>query len=139
MVMGNEISETQEKNLKIVVLNCQSIVRKWIKLSNIVDIYQPDVVIGVESWLRSDVCDSEIFPKSFKVYRRDRVGLSGGGVFILIREDLTSHEHINDDKFEILGVRVLLHKHKQLDIIGVYRPGRSASDHDLIDKFLFIT
>ena len=129
-------SETEEGNLKILVLNCQSIVRKWHKLSNIVEIYQPDAVIGVESWLRSDVCDSEVFPKNFKIYRRDRIENSGGGVFIMIREDIISNARVNNDEFEILGVRISLPKHSQLDIIGVYRPGKSDSDLDLIDKLV---
>ena len=100
---SGEVREIREGNLRIVVLNCQSIVRKWIKLSNIIEIYSPDIIIGVESWLRPDISDGEIFPKKFTVYRRDRVGTSGGGVFIIVREGLSSYENFNDDEFEILG------------------------------------
>ena len=64
---------------------------------------KPDVIILNETWLKSSILDSEIFPNnSYKVFRRDRSNLShpsdpenqkkfrklGGGVLIAFRSDL---------------------------------------------------
>ena len=64
---------------------------------------QPDVIILNETWLKSSIQDSEIFPNnSYKVFRRDRslkshpfdvnkpkkYRLGGGGVAIAVRSDL---------------------------------------------------
>ena len=35
-----------------------------------------------------------------------------------------------------MGVRVIAHKHRQFDVVGVYRPGRSLSDFTFVDKIV---
>lgn len=50
---------------------------------------QPDVVIGTESWLNSDITSAEVFPSGFTVYWRDR-DARGGGVFILVNDIIDS-------------------------------------------------
>ena len=64
---------------------------------------KPDIVILNETWLKSPILDSEIFPNNnYKVFRRDRSNIShpldnkypnkykqqGGGVVIAFRSDL---------------------------------------------------
>ena len=52
------------------------------------DVTQPDIVIGTESWLTPEVNNSEIFPAGYNILRKDRVmgdKKSGGGVFLLVR------------------------------------------------------
>ena len=45
----------------------------------------PDIVIGSETWLNSDINNAEIVPDNmgFEMFRRER-SYRGGGVFILV-------------------------------------------------------
>lgn len=69
----------EQLGVKILLVNLQSIVNKVEETSVLIDMYEPDVVIGVESWLREGVGSSEVFPKGYEVYRRDRENGRGGG------------------------------------------------------------
>ena len=53
---------------------------------NKIDQFQSVVYAGnfdfaciTETWLTDAVCNSELLPTSYTVYRRDRVGRGGGG------------------------------------------------------------
>ncbi|XP_076434604.1 uncharacterized protein LOC143274619 [Babylonia areolata] len=83
--------------LRFLNVNCYSIVGKVAEFSNLVQAIRPDIIVGTESWLTQYHKNAEIFPRGFAIYRRDRPPgewgkESGGGVFILVSEDLTSHE-----------------------------------------------
>ena len=54
--------------------------------------HNPDVIIGTESWLSTDINDTEIFPQDYVVYRKDRSERLGGGVFIAIRDTIVSYK-----------------------------------------------
>ena len=58
------------------------------------ELNQPDIIVGTETWLTKEMFDSEFFPPElgFTVYRRDRTGQKGGGVIILVRAALSSEE-----------------------------------------------
>jgi hypothetical protein len=43
---------TEGKSLVVLQVNCRSVYNKAIELWNLVDTYNPDVVIGTESWLK---------------------------------------------------------------------------------------
>ena len=43
------------------------------------DMYNPDVVIGTESWLKEDINNAEVFRADFTTFRRDRSARGGGG------------------------------------------------------------
>ena len=47
--------------LKLVVVNCQSILAKKPLFDNFVACYKPDIIVGSESWLKPDIANSEIF------------------------------------------------------------------------------
>ena len=63
-----------------------------IQLENILGSRQADIVLGKESWLNSQHLSTAMFPKGFKVYRKDRVHRAGGGVFIMVSEKFISSE-----------------------------------------------
>ena len=54
-----------------------------------VDSVKPDMVVGTESWLRTDILNSEIFPSNYTVFRRDR-DTNGGVVFIAVIDEILS-------------------------------------------------
>ena len=69
-------------SMKILNINCQSIINKRSEFQSVLDLEKPDFVIGTESWLNTDHLDSEIFPRSlgYTSFRRDRAsGTKGGG------------------------------------------------------------
>ena len=85
--------------LRFLNVNCYSIVGKVAEFSNLLQATRPDIIVGTESWLTKSHTDAEIFPRGFTVYRRDRPpgewdkdNGGGGGIFILVSDDLTSHE-----------------------------------------------
>ena len=54
--------------------------------------HDPDVILGTEFWLSTDVSNAEIFPSNYVTYREDRVDRPGGGVFTSVRENIISYK-----------------------------------------------
>jgi hypothetical protein len=91
-----------KSNLRIMTVNCRSVVNTKAELTACINYTKPDIICGTESWLkgiqpgkptRKDaIKSSEVFPKNFKIYRNDR-GTIGGGVFVGIHKDLISTEN----------------------------------------------
>ncbi len=74
-------------------MSCQlpSVKRKAADVATLIEIYNPDIVCGTETWLHG-----EIFPDSYMVFRRDRVTDSdGGGVLHAIKKELVATK-VND-------------------------------------------
>jgi hypothetical protein len=46
------------------------------------DTYNPDIIIGTESWIREEIGNTEIFREEFTTFRRERHARDGG-VFVL--------------------------------------------------------
>jgi hypothetical protein len=99
---SNVLKIPPKSNLRIMTVDCRSVVDKKAELAACINYTKPDIICGTESWLkgiqpgkptRKDVIkSSEVFPENFKIYRNDRGTLSGG-VFVGIHEDLISTEN----------------------------------------------
>ncbi|KAJ4442434.1 hypothetical protein ANN_04020 [Periplaneta americana] len=88
---------------------------------NLVNSHNPDIVIGTESWLSSEVTDSEVFRNDYVTYRCDRLG-TGRRVFICVKECLQSAENFKGSEFEMVGVVIVDdYSRNILHIIGLYR------------------
>jgi hypothetical protein len=72
------------KPLVLLQVNCRSLYNKALHFWNLVDIHNPDIIIGTESWLREEIGNTEIFRTDHTIFRRDRKA-RGGGVFIISR------------------------------------------------------
>ncbi len=85
-----------------------------------------DVIVLTETWLSSQIEDSELTMSGHSRLRRDRrIGVHGG-VAAFIKPTF-SHENVADsischDKLEVLAFKIHGAKDVQLDIIVVYRP-----------------
>ena len=44
----------------------------FLEFWNLVDTYNPDVIIGTESWLREEINNAEVFRDNYTIFRRDR-------------------------------------------------------------------
>ena len=80
-------SKNDSLPLKLLNVNCQSIKNKINEFASILEVHQPDIVLGTESWLDASIPNSLIFPDGYEIYRHDR-SLHGGGVFICVNNQL---------------------------------------------------
>lgn len=114
------------KNNKILIINFQSVKNKKAEIGNLIDSSNPNIIIGTETWLRKDICSSEIFPDGFNVYRKDRRD-GYGGVLVAVRSDYISEEvnPDNENDTESIFVKISLHHNKSLIVGSMYRPPSS--------------
>jgi hypothetical protein len=82
--------ENAGKSLDLLQVNCRSNYNKALGFWNLVDTYDPDIIIGTESWLREEIGNTEIFRGDFTIFRRDRHSQCGG-VFICIKMPARSY------------------------------------------------
>jgi hypothetical protein len=50
---------TEDKPLVLLQVNCRSIYNKVLNFWNLIDTYNPDVVIGTESWLSMEISNAK--------------------------------------------------------------------------------
>jgi hypothetical protein len=118
---------TEGKPLVLLQVNSRSICNKILEFWNLIDTYNPDVVIGTESWLSEEINNAEVFRDDYITFRRDR-GTRGGGVFICVKNYIHCRELSTDEKFEIIAVEVKSRDPKfAWEIVGTYR----ASNEDM--------
>jgi hypothetical protein len=109
-----------EDNFTIMVVNCRSICNKLDKFRTVLETYTPDVAVAVETWLDDEYTTNEISMNGYTLFRKDR-NKHGGGVMIVVKDELKSKFLWNDEKAEMVCINLRL-KHNNLKIIGVYRP-----------------
>ena len=80
----------------VAVVNCRSLKNKIPEFQHLIHSTECNVIIGTESWLTDDVSDNEIFPKSFTIYRKDRISRSGGGVYRAVKNHQSSRNRSRD-------------------------------------------
>ena len=125
-------AQTRSKSrppLRILTLNCQSLVNKRADFSELVDRTNPDIIVGTESWLTPDHFTAEFFPPSYNVHRRDRLDNRGGGVFLAVRNTLTSStDPTLEVNAELLWCTISLEHQKSLTIGAFYRPPNTGAE-----------
>jgi len=67
-----------DKSLVLLQVNCRSIYNKSLEFWNLVDMYNPHIIISTESWLREDIGNAELFRADYTTFRRDRQARGGG-------------------------------------------------------------
>ena len=100
------------------MINCRSLKGKVANFLASLNYYQPDCILGTESWLDKDTTTSEIFPPEYQVLRRDRNSKArGGGVFIAVKKhyDMTLLPDLQTN-CEILWAKVQISASKSLTL-----------------------
>jgi hypothetical protein len=96
----------------LLQVNCRSIYNTILEFWNLVDTYNPDIIIGTESWLRQEIGYAEIFRADFTIFWRDR-HTRGGGVYICVKNNIACSElWVHEEDFEIIAVEVTIQKLK---------------------------
>jgi len=112
---------TEGKLLVLLQVNCRSICNKILEFWNLINTYNPYVVIGTESWLSEEINKAEAFRDDYITFRRDRC-TRGGGVFICVKNYIDCRELWTDEDFEMIAVEVKSRDPKfTWEIIGIYR------------------
>ena len=110
------------KNWRTLILNCLR--GKVEAFQSTVDYFQPDCILGTESWLDKSVSTNEIFPPSYKIFRRDRI-TSTQGVGSVYRCQRNYDVSLLPDTVtdtELLWAKVHFEKSKSLILGSFYRP-----------------
>jgi len=113
--------KNEGKSLVLLQVNCRSIYNKALEFWNLVDTYNPDIIMGTESRLREEIGRAEMFRAYFTTFRRDRHA-RGGGVSICVKNNIACSRIWVDDDFEIIAAEVKDSDPKcTWEIIGIYR------------------
>jgi len=117
---------TEGKPWVLVQVNCRSICNKILEFCSVIYTYNPDDVIGTESWLSEQINNAEVFRDDYVTFRRDRC-TRGGGVFICVQ--FTSWKLWTDEDFEMIAVEVKGRDPKfTWEIVGIYRAPNEHSE-----------
>lgn len=126
-------------SLRIVNWNARSVLPKKAELETLVQVHQPHVVCITETWLRSD---KNFFFFGYRVYRKDRIHGRGGGVAILVVNEIVTSEVefmlTEPGDFypsEYLGIRIHTPRGR-LECFVVYSPSDSNPDIETWEEFL---
>jgi hypothetical protein len=112
---------TERKPLVLLQVNCRSICNKILEFWNLIYTYNPDVVIGTESWLSEEISNAEVFRDDYITFRGDRC-TRVGGVFICVKNYVDCRELWTDEDFEVIAVEVKGRDPKcTWKIVGTYR------------------
>ena len=79
-------------SIRAVNINFRSIRNKKEEFLTFLEITDPDIIMGTETWLSSNDNSSEYFPENYMVYRADRTTNTGGGDLLAVKTNLMSHQ-----------------------------------------------
>ena len=122
------------KGLKLMHLNCASILKNIDELKLLHAKIRPDVFGLSETHINDLIHDSELKIDDYNIVRRDRDGY-GGGVAVYIKSDLNyiARPDLMMDDLEILSIELQFTHMKNIILIVWYRP--PSSSVQLFDNF----
>ena len=131
MSCSSPVSKSQRKktgNVRLITVNFQSAKNKKEEIANLIDSSNPTVIIGTETWLNSSVHNTELFPPSYDVIRKDRSD-GWGGVLLAIKKDFIYDRVEIDTDAECIFARFTVDKDKTLIIGSMYRPTNNDTQY----------
>ena len=122
--IDNCTSRKKTGNIRILVVNIQSVMAKLESWLALVDTSNPDVIIGTETWLKPHIHNHEFLPSHYDTFRCDRQDGYGGTLIAIktnfICEEVPIQPELN---LELSCAKVQLQNNKPpLIICSVYRP-----------------
>lgn len=73
------MEEERSQEISLMVVNCRSLVNKVDEFRTLLELYQPEVVVAVETWLGEGFTERELTIDGYTLHRRDRDRHGGGG------------------------------------------------------------
>ena len=127
-------SFASSKSLKIFFFNSRSLLPYLDELSALCTLHTPDVVCVVETWLSSDISDSELFLPNFQIFRLDR-SRHGGGILVYVKSSLSASIVPVSSSIELLLLS-LTFKHIPVSLATFYRPPSCPDDLNSLHNVL---
>ena len=123
-----EVNPGPNQQVKAALFNARSVVNKSAFLE--ADVYSRnfDIIAVTETHLDDSIGSSELFPQSYRVFRRDR-NRRGGGVLVAVNENIICNERniLDGNNTELLMLDIHYSRNKSF-VFGVfYRPPSSDS------------
>lgn len=95
----------------------------------------PHIAVITETWLRTEICDEDVFPPCYQIFRKDRAS-RGGGVAVLIKNPLDAVLLQDIPGLECLCVKITCWGHNFL-LCAIYRPPDATPEYlDKLEKHL---
>ena len=92
-------------------------------------------ILGLsETWLTSDILDSEILIQGYSILRKDRnSGKQGGGIVVFVRDNLhiSLRSDLSIDGIEAVWIELERPKWKPMVIGSIYRPPDEDADQSI--------
>lgn len=122
-------------NISIYQANCRSLLPKMDDLRHIISSSgSPSVVALCETWLDSNIMDSEVSLPDFRLFRRDR-DRHGGGVALYFHNKIKVGKVSSFSDYEFISAEV--HGKAGLVFVGVvYRPPGFDNDVSMLSEVL---
>jgi len=127
----------------MAVINCRILINKIPLFSLYIETHQCNVLFLTETWICDKTCPTGLVIPGFYVYMKNRIGKRGGGVAIMLKNDLTSSQveiiHPEFAVFDLCCVDIKI-DYKIYRLICIYRPPGvndvSRHDADLLSTLL---
>ena len=111
--------------LKIMYTNVDGLISSLLELKDYLRTSKPDVVGIVETKLKEEI-KVDFTKEGYNTWRRDRKGMGGGGVMLLVKEDIVVEEvEYGDGLAEIASVIIRTGGSEKRKIIVVYIPPKT--------------
>ena len=115
---------TVQKPMKTLNINFQSMKNKVKSICNLIQYTESNFVTGTETWLNSDISNSEIFPVNCDLIRRGRKD-GYGGVMVAIRNDHIVEQLTINNNNEAVFSKIHVSKESGTIVGSIYRPQNS--------------
>jgi Reverse transcriptase (RNA-dependent DNA polymerase)/Endonuclease-reverse transcriptase len=109
-----------DSTASVMTVNCRSVCNKIDQFRSLLEVYKPEVIVAVETWLDSGYTDSEITVDNYVFYRRDR-NKHGGGIMVGLKPGVSGTVLWTDEEEEMMGMKITVGK-KSFKLIAGYRP-----------------
>ena len=96
----------------ILSTNIRSLPKKIDELQQIAELNSASVICITESWLSPDIPDHCVSIPGFNLFRRDRIGSSGGGVCVYLDQKIPCNRLDSCDQSDVESIWISLRPHK---------------------------
>ena len=137
---GGAIEEGEKDELRILYLNCRSLVNKVHEIQILAEVIETDVILLTETWAHPEINDQELKIANFNIVaredRKDTQKGRGGGVVIYVNSRLNL-EVIKEISNNIKSTQICGIKLRGVELYNIYRsPNQDRQEDTKLFEFL---